>query len=37
VRALSPKHAAVLEAQRQAGVTGRGYSAMAEQYRAAGL
>jgi carbonic anhydrase/acetyltransferase-like protein (isoleucine patch superfamily) len=37
VRPLSAKHASVLERQREAGVSGGGYSAMAEHYRAAGL
>ena len=37
VREMSAKHAAVLEAQREAGVSGLGYSAMAEHYRTAGL
>jgi carbonic anhydrase/acetyltransferase-like protein (isoleucine patch superfamily) len=37
VRPLGPKHEAMLEAQRAAGTTGGGYSAMAERYRNAGL
>lgn len=37
VRELSPGLRAMLEAQRQAGVTGGGYLTMAERYRAAGL